>query len=793
MSGLTITQPGVDHLVPVAAPAAPTATATLSPANPTAVSSAPGGAATSSTSGGAVTCAHCRAWDTAWLDDDYIPDDLYYPTDLETQVGPLPTERDGWDVELDAPLAATRHTRVDELEWELWDGVDQDDAERALLAVEAPAWVFLPPGGELATAVQDTRPRAMSPMALIELLKATGRLAGWTEALKVEAIASFIRQRRAEHAASPRPTQYDSTGRPIDPERSWYAELALALGVTKETIARRADTALRLTGPLRATHTALKCGALAWGKALAIAEATADLPDDAARAVEAHVLKRAASQTHKNLLESLRRQVAKHRAAKEADEHRAATAERTCKIVPLANGMAGLWIVHTADKIQQIWVTIQAMATLAKRATPTPPTNTESDTEPGSTPHNATAEDTTGHSAADAPTGTTATGTTTTGTTATTTTPTATTRPTSTPNQTTPTHTPPANMASPTATTDATVSAATNPATTSADVRPSPTAADSPTATATSSRAGDAIKDAPPPTQRRGDAIAERRHTGGPITGPGQDTRTTEPAQDTRTTEPAQDTRTTEPAQDTRTREPVRDTRTAEQRRADVTADLFEHVLHNGLDWLGRRLPDQHRRRPHIEVVIPASTLLGLDDDPAELTGYGPIPADLARRIAADGTWRRLLTDPYNGTVLEASTTRHDPGTLVTETLLARHPVCAWPGCNRTSRDCDRDHTTPFAQTGTTTLTGLAPYCEYHHVIKDTPAWGWTSTSHPDGSITLTTPTGHRYTTVPPTRGPITTHKPSTSTGTRTSTGGHDHTQPTPARQRIADADPPPF
>ena len=50
----------------------------------------------------------------------------------------------------------------------------------------------------------------------------------------------------------------------------------------------------------------------------------------------------------------------------------------------------------------------------------------------------------------------------------------------------------------------------------------------------------------------------------------------------------------------------------------------------------------------------------------------------------------------------------------------------------------------------------MAPYCEYHHVIKDTKAWGWTTTSHPDGSITLTTPTGHRYTTVPTARGPIT-------------------------------------
>ncbi len=244
----------------------------------------------------------------------------------------------------------------------------------------------------------------------------------------------------------------------------------------------------------------------------------------------------------------------------------------------------------------------------------------------------------------------------------------------------------------------------------------------------------------------------------------------------------------------------AKDARTAEQRRADVAADLFEHILRNGLDWLGRRLPDQHRRRPHIEVVVPATTLLGLDNDPAELTGYGPIPADLARRIAADGTWRRLLTDPVNGAVLEASTTRHDPGTLVTETLLARHPVCAWPGCNRTSRDCDRDHTTPFAQTGTTNLTGLAPYCEYHHLIKDTPAWGWTTTSHPDGSITLTTPTGHRYTTVPPARGPInhastthasTAHDPRT-TSTDTPAPGATH-ESTNTRECAPADDLPPF
>ncbi|MEV0289715.1 hypothetical protein AB0H36_36785 [Kribbella sp. NPDC050820] len=579
-------------------------------------------------------------------------EDLDIPEDPHASGGPrFINEQDEQDAELDVLLGRNRFSQVDTLEWELWDGVDQDEAEREMLRRCAPAWVCLPPGGELAGALEQTRPEAMSPMALIELMNSANRLSGWAEAIKASAMASFIRQRRAEHRESPRPTQLDTKGRPIDPERSWYGEIALALGLSPNTVGLRVETALRLTSSLRATHTALKCGALTWGKALAISEATSALHDDTARAVEAHVLRRAASQTHRNLLESLRRQVAKHSTGEADDNHRAAATERTCKIVPLANGMAGLWIVHTADKIQQIWITIQAMAALAKRP-------------------------------------------------------------------------------------------ATGP------VIPNP--AETGTTTDDTTAATAVVLDGHSPTT--GEPIRDRMAA-------------TRPELEHRTPrgENAAHNKAAAPGSDAgrigaglRRCGATRDARTAEQRRADVAADLFEHILRNGLDWLGRRLPDQHRRRPHIEVIVAATTLLGLDDDPAELTGHGPIPARMARRIAADGTWRRLLTDPVNGAVLEASTTRHDPGALVTETLLARHPVCAWPGCNRASRDCDRDHITPFADNGTTSLAGLAPYCEFHHVIKDTRAWGWRTTSRPGGSITLTTPTGHRYTTVPSALGPVT-------------------------------------
>jgi Domain of unknown function (DUF222) len=50
--------------------------------------------------------------------------------------------------------------------------------------------------------------------------------------------------------------------------------------------------------------------------------------------------------------------------------------------------------------------------------------------------------------------------------------------------------------------------------------------------------------------------------------------------------------------------------------------------------------------KPLVSVIVPITMLLGLDEQPGELVGYGPIPASLAREIAAEGTWRRLLTDP---------------------------------------------------------------------------------------------------------------------------------------------------
>ena len=102
---------------------------------------------------------------------------------------------------------------------------------------------------------------------------------------------------------------------------------------------------------------------------------------------------------------------------------------------------------------------------------------------------------------------------------------------------------------------------------------------------------------------------------------------------------------------------PAEDSRTVDQKRAD----LFVDGLLSGLPQ--DALPMVQGRRPAIQVTVSADTLLGLDDEPAHLTGYGPITAETARRLAADssGTWRRLLIDPDTGALLDISEHRYRP------------------------------------------------------------------------------------------------------------------------------------
>jgi hypothetical protein len=191
-----------------------------------------------------------------------------------------------------------------------------------------------------------------------------------------------------------------------------------------------------------------------------------------------------------------------------------------------------------------------------------------------------------------------------------------------------------------------------------------------------------------------------------------------------------------------------KDPRPVEARRVDALVDLCTSVLSSG-DRPGRRLTRQRRHGPHIQVTVAATTLLGVDDHPGEVAGYGPIPAAAARRVAADpnATWHRLLTDPATGTLLDYGTSVYRPPPVLDRYVVARDQVCIFPGCRQPARRCDLDHGVPYPQ-GRTSAENLAPLCRHHHRAKTEGGWTWRRGG--DGTITWTAPTGHAYQTDTP-------------------------------------------
>ena len=190
---------------------------------------------------------------------------------------------------------------------------------------------------------------------------------------------------------------------------------------------------------------------------------------------------------------------------------------------------------------------------------------------------------------------------------------------------------------------------------------------------------------------------------------------------------------------------PADDPRSADQRRADALVDLGVAALHDPL------LPKAHGMRPAVQVTVALSTLLGLDEQPGELAGHGPIPAALARRIAADptGTWRRLVTDPATGALLDYGATTYRPPSNLTAFVIARDQTCTFPGCRRAAHRCDIDHEVPASRGGATSADNLAALCRRHHRAKHQAGWQ-VRRGLRTGVSQWSSPAGHTYRSRPP-------------------------------------------
>ncbi len=150
-----------------------------------------------------------------------------------------------------------------------------------------------------------------------------------------------------------------------------------------------------------------------------------------------------------------------------------------------------------------------------------------------------------------------------------------------------------------------------------------------------------------------------------------------------------------------------------------------------------------------INVTIPIDSLAGITDTPGQLSGYGLLPADLVRRLAAGDTrWRRILTDRVTGAVLDVGTWSYRPPAGLARHVRIRDVTCRFPGCTVPARECDLDHLIPFPE-GATSSENLHSLCRRHHRIKHDDKWRVESL--PGYGLRWTSPLGTQRDTWPDT------------------------------------------
>ncbi|RSM90614.1 DUF222 domain-containing protein [Kibdelosporangium aridum] len=166
--------------------------------------------------------------------------------------------------------------------------------------------------------------------------------------------------------------------------------------------------------------------------------------------------------------------------------------------------------------------------------------------------------------------------------------------------------------------------------------------------------------------------------------------------------------------------------------RADVFMDLV----------MGKKID---RPPVTVNVVVPMTTLMGLNQEPGEISGVGPITAEYARELAQHATWRRMITDP-TGQVLEVSNRRFASPALKRHIQL-RDRTCRQPGCTTPAQRCETDHTTTYATGGTTSADNLTMFCKRHNLMRQRTDWQLVQPK--PGTLVIRTPSNRVITTTP--------------------------------------------
>ena len=181
-----------------------------------------------------------------------------------------------------------------------------------------------------------------------------------------------------------------------------------------------------------------------------------------------------------------------------------------------------------------------------------------------------------------------------------------------------------------------------------------------------------------------------------------------------------------------------KDSRSIDMKRADALTQLASAYLATSVNEL-----QTHRRPVTVNLTIDLPTLMGLAENPGQIAGYGAIPASVARELAADAKWRRFITDPITGNLIDYGRESYEPPQDLKDFLIARDQTCRFPGCRQSARRSDIDHAQAWDDGGKTSADNLGVLCRRHHQMKT--HGGWRLISNKDGSCEWISPLGKKY------------------------------------------------
>jgi uncharacterized protein DUF222 len=155
-----------------------------------------------------------------------------------------------------------------------------------------------------------------------------------------------------------------------------------------------------------------------------------------------------------------------------------------------------------------------------------------------------------------------------------------------------------------------------------------------------------------------------------------------------------------------------------------------------------------------IRLVMSHCALFGADDHPAHLSGYGPIPADLARRLAvsaaeSEAAWlRRLYTTPGTGRLVGMDSTRRVFPAGLAGFIEVRDQFCRTPWCDAPIRHID--HALPHHEDGATSEANGNGVCAQCNYARQAPGWEVRPEDGPQHTVRVTTPTRHSHRSTAP-------------------------------------------